>query len=242
MHKIEIYSINYNHVGLQKAPFGGISREFVCGLHDRIGDGIPDLTTYADMRAPYWIWKNRDDLDIIGFHGYRKFLDLRQPLVPEKPKWNDTPLKDFRAYQVWLTEYDGQGITELLAQYDMIVAPSFNCSYNIGMGIDFQRSRSPMDWEVFEDVMKEHGDFNFHTPHIRPMHFVTRAAVFKRYMDWWWPTAETMRPCIMSLDAHDSAYIARPMAYLSERMFSLWLDQSKLSVVEVPLLQCWEAK
>lgn len=242
MRKIEIYSINYNHVGLQKAPFGGISKEFVCGLHDRIGDGIPDLTTYADMRAPYWIWKNRDDLGIIGFHGYRKFLDLRRPLLYEKPEWHDTPLKEFREYQTWLSQYDGQSIQELLAQYDMIVAPPFDCSYNIDMGVDFQRSRSPMDWEVFEDVMKEAGVFHPQTPFIRPMHFVTRAPVFRRYMDWWWPHAEAMRPCIMSLDAHDAAYIARPMAYISERMFSLWLDASKLSVVEVPLLRCWDAK
>jgi hypothetical protein len=237
MRKIEIYSINYNHVGLQKAPFGGISKEFVCGLHDRIGDGIPDLTTYADMRAPYWIWKNRVDLDIIGFQGYRKFLDFHSLRNNE---WHDVSLEYFRQYQSWLAEYDGQGILRLLAQYDMIVAPSFDCSYNVDMAEDFRRSRSREDWNVFEQVMGL--TFNFHTPFIRPMHFVTRASVFHRFMEWWWPLAEAMKPYITAEDSGDSAYIARPMAYLSERMFSLWLDQSKLSVVEVPLLQCWEAK
>ena len=84
--------------------------------------------------------------------------------------------------------------------------------------------------------------FNLHTPSIRPMHFVTRAAVFDRFMEWWWPIAEDIRGRIKSEDVRDLTYLARPMAYISERMYSLWLDASKLSFVEVPLLQCWEAK
>ena len=62
------------------------------------------------------------------------------------------------------------------------------------------------------------------------------------FMEWWWPIAEDIRGRIKSEDVRDLTYLARPMAYISERMYSLWLDASKLSFVEVPLLQCWEAK
>lgn len=81
-----------------------------------------------------------------------------------------------------------------------------------------------------------------HTKHIYPMHFVTRAPVFNRFMEWWWPRAEEIRARIKSIDVHDPAYLRRPMAYLSERIFSMWLDHSGLSMVEVPLLRCWDAK
>lgn len=237
MRKIEIYAINHDHPGRQPAVVGGISKEFVCGRDDRVSDGIPDLTTYADMRAPYWIWKNRDDLDIIGFHGYRKFLDFVAHL--KHPKWYDISPTEFRQYQAWLASHDGGFIQELLAQYDIIVAPAFNCSYNIDMAEDFRRSRSSADWDVVEAELTTSG---MHTSFIRPMHFVTRASVFQRYMEWWWFHAERIRSLIKSEDALNPAYISRPMAYISERMYSLWLDRSKLSFVEVPLLNCWGVK
>ena len=92
MRKIEIYAIHYDTPSRQQAPFGGISKEFVCGRDDTTGDNIVNLGTYADMRAPYWIWKNRDDYDIIGFHGYRKFLDFFKPPEYGKPRWHDVNL------------------------------------------------------------------------------------------------------------------------------------------------------
>ena len=236
--KIELYAINHDVAGYQPSPFGGISKEFICGLDDRSGDGIPDLQTYADMRAPYWIWRNRDDLDIIGFHGYRKFLDFKSQ---RKPYWYDVPLYAFRDYQTWLASYSGRYIQELLAQYDMIVAPAFDCSYNINIAEDFRRSRSPDDWQVFEDVMP-YSRAQCQTPFIRPMHFVTRAPVFNRFMEWWWPHAEQIRARIKSADARDAAYLHRPMAYISERIYSLWLDRSELTFIEMPLMICWGAK
>ena len=236
MRKIEIYAIDYVRNNRPLAPYGGISKEFVCGSDDITGDNISKLTTYADMRAPYWIWKNRNDLDIIGFQGYRKFLDF---MTRVEPKWYNTMLDDFRQYQTWLSLTDGQYIQELLAQYDIIVAPAFDCIYNEDMATDFRISRSSKDWDVVESVIGHAGIF---TSLIRPMHFVTRASVFNRFMEWWWPLAEKIRSRIKSEDVKDLTYLARPMAYVSERMYSLWLDKSGLSVVEVPLLQCWEAK
>ena len=239
MRKIEIYAINYDKPG--EGIFGGISKEFVCGLDDTwCKDTIYHLETYADMRAPYWVWRNRDDLDIIGFHGYRKFLDFRTRSVP--PQWWTISLLEFRAYQKWLAAYDGEYIRWLLSQYDIIVAPPFNCSYNGDIGEDFRRSRSVADWLIFEDVMPYTLAEYVQTKHIYPMHFVTRTPVFNRFMEWWWPRAEEMRARAKSEDVYDPAYLRRPMAYLSERMFSMWLDHSGLSIVKVPLLQCWEAK
>jgi hypothetical protein len=240
MRKIEIYAIDHVRPRGIRPIFGGISKQFICGYDDLHGVGISSFETYADMRAPYWIWKNRDDLDIIGFHGYRKFLDFQNLL--RVPAWYEVGIGDFRVYQEWLAKYDGQYIQELLAQHDIIVAPTFNCAYNLDMEIDFRRSRSSHDWDVFMDLLPPNVRPYVARPYIRPMHFVTRASVFNRFMEWWWPLAEAIRVGIESKDATDPAYLHRPMAYLSERMYSLWLDSSGLSMVEVPLLQCWDVK
>ena len=241
MRKIELYAIDYNRPGrrVMQGSWGGISRQFVAGLDDMIGDNISVLETYADMRAPYWIWKNRDDLDIIGFHGYRKLLSF----IPHgEPKWLDVSLDEFRKYQEWLSKWDGAHIQWLLSQYDIIVTTPFDCSYNGDIGEDFRRSRSHDDWTVFEDVMPYTKMEYMYTKHIYPMHFVTRAPVFNRFMEWWWPRAEEMRSRIKSIDVQDPAYKQRAMAYLSERIFSMWLDKSGLSLFKVPLVRCWDAK
>jgi len=240
MRKIELYAINYKCPERSQVLYGGISHEFICGQSDRIGDNIAHLETYADMRAPYWIWKNRDDLDIIGFHGYRKFLDFTPPHT--NPTWIEVSLADFHRYQKWLSEYDGESIRWLLSQYDLIVTTPFDCSYNGNIGEDFRRSRSVADWEIFENVMPYTSMEYIVTKHIYPMHFVTRVPVFNRFMEWWWPRAEEIRSRIKSIDVHDAAYAKRPMAYISERIFSMWLDHSGLSIFKVPLLICWEAK
>ena len=240
MRKIEIYAINHKCPERSQVLYGGISHEFICGQSDRIGDNIAHLETYADMRAPYWIWKNRDDLDIIGFQGYRKFLDFLSHMSPAY--WGDVSLTAFCEYQHWLAHYDGEYIRWLLSQYDIIVTHPFDCSYNGDIGEDFRRSRSVADWLIFEDVMPYTPGEYVRTKHIYPMHFVTRAPVFNRFMEWWWPRAEEIRSRIKSEDTHDIAYRQRPMAYLSERIFSMWLDHSGLSTAEVPLLRCWDAK
>ena len=98
---------------------------------------LPNLETYADMRAPYWIWKNRDDLDIIGFHGYRKFLDFRNIL---RGAVSGAKLASaiFVCTRNGLRAYDGEYIQWLLSQYDIIVTSPFDCSYNGNIGEDFR--------------------------------------------------------------------------------------------------------
>ena len=79
------YSLRY-----AEPPTGAVWWYFegVCVWPRRyVGDNIVNLGTYADMRAPYWIWKNRDDYDIIGFHGYRKFFDFFKPPEYGTPVW-----------------------------------------------------------------------------------------------------------------------------------------------------------
>ena len=41
-------------------------------------------------------------------------------------------------------------------------------------------------------------------------------------------------------DSTNEEYKKRPMAYVMERVYSLWLENSGLAIKEVPLLHCWE--
>ena len=241
--QIDLYSINHKKDDRQLAPVvGGIAREFIVGEED---DG--ELSKpYCDMAAPYYVWKHVPLPPIIGFHGYRKQINFRDGMVAEAhqiaPGWDTVTLEAFMGYQEWLAEWDGKPLEKWLSEADMLTVEPFDCSYNCNIGEDYARSRSAYDWLAFEKVMRRHGDFNFDTPYIRPMHFVCRNTTFTRWMRFFDRVRRELEPLVLSEDARTPDYPARNMAFLSERMWSLWLDQSRLRVKTFPLWICWSAK
>lgn len=234
---MDLWSINHAKAATPTGIYSGITREFVVGVDDKIDQLRND---YCDMRAPYTVWKHTPVPPIIGFHGYRKHINFRDEAVHQG--WRDTDLITFRNYQKWLSEQPGVTFNKLLIEHDILVVEPFNCGYNVGMAKDFALSRSENDWDALEAVMAEHGDFNFDTHFIRPMHFVCRDYVFCRWMRFWDKVRLELEPLILSEDAVTEDYPKRAMAFLSERIFSLWLDSTTLRVKEFPLLRCWDAQ
>lgn len=235
---INLVSINHVKPEPHEVIEGGIAWEFVCGRDD---DGAL-AEWHSDMRAPHYIWREHEvDYDIIGFHQYRKHLWFRSGLDPRR--WHDLDLPTFEAYKRWLTEWDGRTIQSMLAQVDIIVAPPYWCTNGENMTTDYQRSRSPKDWAAFMEVV--HGFLpkaNFQLPYISAMQFVTRASVFDRYMTVWNGVMAALEPLITAEDTHDPVYKKRAIAYLDERLFAVWLEQSGLDQAMVPLVNCWDAK
>ena len=226
--------MNYDHPGRTAQPEGGIVRSFVAGVSDRSGDNIADRAGYADARAMYWVWKNLVP-DVVGFHGYRKHVNFRG----DTAGWTRVSLPHFRLYQEWLAGWDGSGIRSLLREHDLIVTTPYRFGAGEDMTSDFRRSRSARDWAALQDVMG--GGFDYRLPYVHNMFFVTSAPLFREYMSFWWGICGKLEPLVTSEDATDPSYKARAMAFLSERIFSLWLHRSGLSYVELPLLVCWEA-
>jgi hypothetical protein len=234
--QFDFWSINHAKKETPTGVYSGITKEFVIGVDDKID---PLRKDYCDMGAPYTIWKHTPVPPIIGFHGYRKQLNFRDELVHQG--WFDTDLLTFREYQRWLAAQPGVTFNKLLVEHDILVVEPFDCKHNNGMAEDFALTRSENDWEALEAVMNEHGEFNFDTNFIRPMHFVCRDYVFHRWMRFWDKVRQELEPLILSEDAVTPEYPSRAMAFLSERIWSLWLDSTMLRVKEFPLLRCWDA-
>jgi hypothetical protein len=234
--QMDFFSINHAKKETPTGVYSGITKEFVIGVDDKID---PLRKDYCDMGAPYTVWKHGAIPPIIGFHGYRKQLNFRDELVHQG--WFDTDLLTFREYQRWLAAQPGVTFNKLLVEHDILVVEPFDCKHNNGMAEDFALTRSENDWEALEAVMNEHGEFNFDTNFIRPMHFVCRDYVFHRWMRFWDKVRQELEPLILSEDAVTPEYPSRAMAFLSERIWSLWLDSTMLRVKEFPLLRCWDA-
>lgn len=243
MIQADLISINHLKSKHGTPVVGGIVREFMVGLDD-IGELDP---RWCDMAAPYHIWKHKDALEpqwsvppIIGFHGYRKHINFRDPFAT---RWTEVDALGFRTYQEWLIkELTGDKLNLMFRAFDVLTVKPFDCSYNLNMAVDYRISRSAQDWAVFEDVMRAHGNFNFETPFIRPMHFVAEDHIFFKWMRFFDKVRKDLEPLIKSEDAHNELYPPRALAFLAERMWSLWLDASGLRIKELPLMICWNPR
>ena len=84
------------HVGRQITP---LTDEMPIMLGDDSGDHISwKNTTYSEMTAQYWAWKNIHDVEYIGFCHYRRYFDIKLSYdnVDEIFKKNDVLLVNDR--------------------------------------------------------------------------------------------------------------------------------------------------
>jgi hypothetical protein len=122
-----------------------------------------DNPTFSDMLAQYHVWRGPPPVaadDIVGFQGYRKLLDFRFGREVQGIWVELTPL-EFRQYQIWQQDCAEGNIRHYLADSDILTAPPYDVSHNGNIAEDFKQSASASDWDAMEQVMKQHGDFDF---------------------------------------------------------------------------------
>jgi hypothetical protein len=237
--RVKLYTVDHHHPPL--SPDGGIVSNFPVSA----GDSLLGNSTFADMLAQYWQWRHGDlEPYIIGFQGYRKHLDFRLGREVKGPWVSVTPI-EFRQYQLWQQDCAGPNIEYMLKDHDILVAPAFDVSYNVNIAEDFKRSASVADWNELERTMKRYGEFDFAFTGVPGYcNLTTTGAIFNQWMKLWWKVV-----CDLTLALPETCgdpgpnppvYMARRMAYLSERLFAIWLHSSGLRVKYLPHLICRE--
>lgn len=232
-------------------PVGEIIRPWL------IRDGQMPNGRYADFCALYHTWiawmdSNEDPPhDIIGFFGYRKYLADPEfmgfypwkSLEPaHAPDWWSLSEYEFNEARHSLVHWSGDFIKTWLAQYDILQGAPFPMTEGRSMMRDFQDSRSRKDarrlYAEVELAGWEHLDSNYIYPYL----FITRWPVFDRMMREMEPIRLALHWHCAGKDSTNEEYKKRPMAYVLERLYTLWLINSGLSVKHLPIVHCWEKK
>ena len=240
MPRIKIFVIDHRDGDAQ--PYGEI-------IEPRYVEGPsvdPDFNLgpeYTDYNALWEIWHLQEPPDIVGFFGYRKYLlgPLADPTgwtwPAHAPHWLSCSKEHFYEYRRSLVHWDGSELLPLLAQHDIIQAPPF--PLDVPWLTDFARSRSREDAHTICDVLIDHC-LPETARRIYPYLFITRWSVFDRMMREIEPLRLKLHGKCVGADSNNADYKKRPMAYVMERVYSLWLENSGLSIKELPLLHCWE--
>ncbi len=239
--RVKLYTVD-NHIPPCN-PDGGIVTNFPVGKDD----SLLDNSTFADMVAQYWEWRISapiHDDDIIGFQGYRKHLDFRFGREV-KGDWVSTDPVLFRYYQIWQQDYAESNIKSMLASTDILTNPPYDVTHNGGIRKDFYVSASETDWDIMEHILRKYGVTNFDLPTVTSYCvFTGTGKVFDEWMKFWWEVVceltQMLPPNCPDPGPRPDIYLPRRMAFLSERIYSLWLDHSGLRTKALPLLFCQE--
>lgn len=245
--RVKLYTIDHHQPPCN--PDGGIVSNYIVSK----GDTLLGTTTFADMVPQYYFWRGCGiDKDwermlsspIIGFQGYRKHLDFRLNRQL-RGDWVSLDPIEFRQYQIWQQDFAVANIEDLLENCDILTNSPYDVTHNNNIAEDFCKSASATDWYELVNVLKRHGITEFDIPTVTSYCvFTGTREAFNKWMTFWWSVVPELLD-LLPAECPDPGprpdiYLPRRMAFLSERIYSLWLHNVGLRTKALPLLVCWE--
>ena len=186
-----------------------------CSVRDNMGnDNISyKNSSYCELTAMYWIWKN-DNSDFVGITHYRRFF--------YKSFFSSNPQKYLSISE----------ICKLLNKADIIVPyPFILINQNVYQQYNLHHYSKDLDncekiiKKLFPEyipsytkVMKRHYLFQFNM-------LITRKEIYDEYMKWLFKILFELEKItdISNYDSHNK----RIYGFLAERLFNVWLEYNK---------------
>lgn len=230
---IKVYVVQHKEVDLKKYRLDSCYQAIRVGAYaqeksdlraDNTGDHISwKNPNYCELTALYWIWKNDREADIIGLCHYRRFFT--KSILSVHPK-NFLISSDIEKY---------------MKKYDVIVAKkafsyrgAYNAYLDCGHEKDLQITKEAIsmlypDYQISYENVFEKAAGNYPANMI-----ITKKELFDNYCKWLFELLEYVETKT-NLEKY-SRQEARVFGYLAERLLGVWLDQNKLRVKEIRII------
>lgn len=138
--------------------------------------------------------------------------------------WKNTRIYDDEmvGFHHYRRHYDWNGLEP--ASLDIITPTVFMLGCTLAH--NYRGSHTPAHWDVLNEVLYTHGysesDLNVYM--LSPCNiFIMRGWLFKQYMKHWWDIVTAVESRI---DIVPDGYQHRALGFLSERIFTLWLNRT----------------
>lgn len=214
-------------------------------LNTNSGDSIDELNTYwNEYTSLYWILRNVQLPNLVGFMHYRKFFALEFLL-----SGNWAPVLKAEPSQELLnrlcSEQTVKKYTEILQSHDVIVPKGYQM--NMSIRDQYIRSHGEREWYLFEKaVTKALPEYEEHLSFFRESNYfiffgmmLTHRHWFKRYVSEVTRVLSELlkleKPQIRPDETTRFRYHRYP-AYLGERFFMLFLYANNLKKYESPVI------
>ncbi len=192
-------------------------------VKDNSGDNISERNAnYCELTGLYWAWKNLD-ADYIGLAHYRRHFCLKSS---KGDKWQKILTKE--------------QLEPLLQKHDIILPNPRN--YFIETNYDqYVHAHHAEDLDTTREILQErypdylpiYDDYMKRTIGHRFNMFIMKKEIFDAYCSWLF---EILFELEKRLDISDySKNDARVFGFVSERLIDVWIENNKLSYLEMPV-------
>ena len=191
-------------------------------LKDNTGDNISIKNpNFCELTGLYWAWKNLN-CEYIGLCHYRRYF----------AKGGSGSIEQKKSKILKYADYE-----KLLSEYDVIVPKKRNY-YIETVRSQYEHAHNKSDLEETEKIIAkkypEYSDafnkvMNRKRLHILNM-FAMKKVLFDQYCSWLFDILFELEKRIDTSTYNQ--YEARVYGFLSERLFNVWLEESKLKLFE----------
>ena len=207
----------------------------------RTGDHIATEEAYCELRAQYWIWKNQEAMDYVGFFHFRRYLDLRKRAVRHIPyhiTWRPNP----SLYTI------GQ-LRESIARYDLIAPLPEPIGETVWIRYGESSGHRRKDLEtVFRIIVENYPEYRSAaesylngTEEYYGNIYIMKWQLFQSYCQW-------LFDILREFDRRTPDRLENTDGYLGERLFGIWFSYQKnhrdIKWTEVPRIHfcCYDDK
>lgn len=220
-------------VGARDDIFPGI-------LRDTADDSISEKnSSFCELTASYWVWKNHTDTDIVGLCHYRRWFNLFPPLTSFKPsRQKKVTLSEFlkTAVATASEQKTTSKIVSLLKDHDIILLRPYHVSEGLSAAYYNDEGHRKADWEetlkvireLFPDYDQSIRDYldapgNFHIGNM----MIAHRKIWNAYYDWLFPILTELEKRI---EVPSDPVQGRVFGYISERILNLYVYHNKLRI------------
>ena len=195
------------------------------------GDNIAEAEAYCELRAQYWVWKNQQMLDYVGFFHFRRYLDMRKRVVQHTPyriTWRPN-----------LSFYTMDNLQRFLADYDLIAPlPEFT-GETVWKRYGESRGHQKKDLETVYQIISEKypeyltatESYLSGTKEYYGNLYIMKWQLFQSYCQW-------LFGILKEFDQRITDRLDNADGYLGERLFGIWFfyqkNQGNIKWIEVP--------
>ncbi|NLL01660.1 MAG: DUF4422 domain-containing protein [Mollicutes bacterium] len=199
----------------------GNDKDKVMNKHfsDDTGENIANKnSSYCELTALYWLWKNSQDKEI-GLCHYRRLF-----MFEELDNNDIVPFFE---------------LSELLKKYDIVLPPIYHNNKTVYEHYASDHIKADMDSvgkiiatmypnysESFSHIMNGNNEYGFNI-------FASNRELMNKYCSWVFDILQQLESTT-DITGYDN-YQKRIFGFLSERLFTTWIYHQKLSIKELPI-------
>lgn len=216
---------------------------------DDTGDNISFKNPfYCELTAHYWVWKNTEISDHVGFMHYRRHLNFSQDQAKPEDNWGVVNYPEINAEYETLFGLDDTSISSCLENVDILLPKKWDVraagSKNNYHHYKISQYLHIKDYQAAIDVLlKQHPEyydavkqFNNATDGYYTNIYIMKRGLFEEYSTWLFGILTELEGEI-SLDNYNSQE-KRVIGHISERLFNIFiLFKNKSSTIKIKEVQ-----